>query len=198
MKTFISLLRGINVSGQKMIKMPELKGLYEELGFNNVTTYIQSGNIIFMIDLDDSGKELSNKIGEAIRQRFGFIVSVIIRTVDELQLVIKSNPFNGPDAKAADKTYVTFLEEKPQSSDIEKINHFDFLPDRFIIIEREVYLSCASGYGTTRLSNTFFENKLKVRATTRNWKTINKLLTLTLSVSSSADRSVNNKPDIVT
>ena len=63
---------------------------------------------------------------------------------------------------------------------LEKINPYEFLPDKFIIIEREIYLNCAAGYGTTKLSNTFFENKLKVRATTRNWNTVNKLMELAI------------------
>jgi uncharacterized protein (DUF1697 family) len=73
---------------------------------------------------------------------------------------------------------VTFLEKEPAPDLIDKINPFDFLPDRFIFYNREIYLNCASGYGTTKLSNTFFENKLKVKATTRNWNTVKKLLEL--------------------
>lgn len=178
MTTYISILRGINVSGQKLIRMTDLEKLYEGLGLSNIITYIQSGNVIFKTDINSTVKELSLKIEEAIQQKYGFNVPVIIRTLEEMQAAIESNPFQkGPDS-VSQKLYITFLEEKPQLADIEKINHFDFLPDKFIIIDREVYLDCSGGYGTTRLSNTFFENKLKVRATTRNWNTVNKLVEL--------------------
>jgi len=180
MKTYISILRGINVSGQKQILMADLEKLYEGLGFSNIITYIQSGNVIFKTSLNDNIKELSAKIEEAIQQKYGFNVPVILRTPDEMKEIINANPFQQLKGNHPKKLYVTFLEEKPQTAFVEKINHFDFLPDKFIINEKEVYLNCAAGYGTTKLSNTFFENKLKVRATTRNWNTVNKLLELAI------------------
>jgi len=158
--------------------MADLDKLYEGLGFSDIITYIQSGNIIFKTGHINSVKGLSAKIEEAIQQKYGFDVPVILRTPDEMKEIINSNPFQPLTGHLAEKLYVTFLEEKPQSAIIEKINHFDFLPDKFVINEKEVYLNCAAGYGTTKLSNTFFENKLKVRATTRNWNTVNKLLEL--------------------
>jgi uncharacterized protein (DUF1697 family) len=178
MKTFISILRGINVSGQKLIRMTDLKALYEDLNFTSVNTYIQSGNVIFAYDQDITIKELSGKIENAILKKFGYHVPVIIRTIDEMKSIILANPFQNSSGYIPEKLYITFLEEKPPLADIEKINHFEFLPDKFIIVEREIYLNCAAGYGTTKLSNTFFENKFKMRATTRNWKTVNKLLEL--------------------
>jgi uncharacterized protein (DUF1697 family) len=184
MTTYISILRGINVSGQKQLRMTDLKALYEELGFSNVITYIQSGNIIFDSGPDASISQLSSQIEDAVAKMFGFTVPVIIRSVDEMKAVIRANPFLKAESPVPGKLYVTFLKEKPLLADIEKINHFDFLPDKFCIIEREVYLDCAGGYGTTKLSNTFFENKLKVKATTRNWNTVNKLLELAISVDS--------------
>jgi len=176
MTTYISILRGINVSGQKLIRMADLEKLYECLGFSNIITYIQSGNVIFKTGLNDTPSGLSAKIEEAIQQNYGFDVPVIIRTLAEMKASIFANPFFKGSKTESDKLYVTFLEEKPQMINIEKINHFNFLPDKFIIIEREVYLDCAGGYGTTKLSNNFFENKLKVKATTRNWNTVNKLI----------------------
>jgi uncharacterized protein (DUF1697 family) len=178
MTTYISILRGINVSGQKLIRMTDLVKLYEGLGLSNIITYIQSGNVIFKTAINSTVKELSLNIEEAIQQKYGFNVPVLIRTLEEMQAVIGSNPFLKGPGHVPEKFYITFLEEKPQLADIDKINHFDFLPDKFIIIEREVYLECSAGYGTTRLSNTYFENKLKVKATTRNWNTVNKLVEL--------------------
>jgi uncharacterized protein (DUF1697 family) len=178
MTTYISLIRGINVSGQKKILMPELKALYEGLGFSRVMTYIQSGNVIFSTDINTPVPLLSSRIEKAISDKYGFNIPVIIRTIEEIKAILAANPFIKSSEQVIEKYYVTFLEEKPLKADIEKINPFNFLPDKFFIVEREIYLNCASGYGTTKLSNTFFENKFKVKATTRNWNTVNKLLEL--------------------
>jgi uncharacterized protein (DUF1697 family) len=178
MKTYISILRGINVTGYRMIKMPELKKLYEGLGFIDVVTYIQSGNVIFKA-IDNPGiKELSLKIEKEILKQFGYDVPVIIRTPEEMTAALTANPFRNADGTVADKIYITFLGDIPGEENLEKINPVNYLPDRFIILGKEIYLDCAAGYGTTKLSNTFFENKLKVRATTRNWKTVNALVEL--------------------
>ena len=88
--TFLSILRGINVGGQKKIQMADLKLLYEELGFKNITTYIQSGNVIFQ---SKSDKNLSKRIEQQIFKRYGFTVPVIMRTLDELRTLLDENPF---------------------------------------------------------------------------------------------------------
>ena len=172
MATYISILRGINVSGQKKIRMEDLKGLYEGLDFSEVTTYIQSGNVIFKTGLNLSISGLSEKIEKAIEEKYHFHVPVIIRTADEIRKILSSNPFLDEDGLDREKLHVTFLEEKPQPTDVGAIQKFDFSPDRFWIIGKEVYLYCPGGYGNTKLSNTFFEKKLHVKATTRNWKTV--------------------------
>jgi uncharacterized protein (DUF1697 family) len=173
------MLRGVNVSGQNKIKMPELADLYKDLGFTSVQTYIQSGNVIFQAGDQDPVNEISEKIEIAILRKFKYHVPVIIRTKEEMKAVIDANPIIKSDSPSTGKFYITFLKDAPLSSDIEKISHFDYLPDKFVIIGREVYLDCAGGYGTSKLSNTFFENKLKMKATTRNWNTVNKLYELT-------------------
>jgi uncharacterized protein (DUF1697 family) len=175
------MLRGINVSGQKLIKMPELKLLFENLGFTGVITYIQSGNVIFSTEEKSGAKNLASKIEKAILIKFGFDVPVIMRTTDELTCALKDNPFQNTEGFVPDKIYITFLEEEPDPEKVLKINPFDFKPDTFIISKKEIYINCASGYGTTKLSNTFFESRLKVRATTRNWKTVNNLVELAKS-----------------
>ena len=196
MKTYISLLRGINVSGQKPVKMPDLKKMFENLGYLNVQTYIQSGNVIFSSNSDLPVKELAIKIETSIREKFKFDVPVFIKSEDELQAIIEANPYRNSDGSLTEKIYITFLEINPDEALVEKINILNFLPDRFAIKGREVFIDCASGYGTTKLSNTFFENRLKVKATTRNWKTVNTLLQMATNIqtqsgspSSNADRS---------
>ena len=190
MKTYISILRGINVSGQKKILMADLKKLYESLGFINVQTYIQSGNIIFdyqnkennnnnEITLAEIQQNISLQIADKIAEQYDFQVPVIIRNVEEMESCIKNNPFVGKYADL-DKFHVSFLSQIPTESNIDKLNDKAkegyFGDDEYLILGKEVYLYCPNGYGITKLSNNFLENKLKVIVTTRNWKTVNELL----------------------
>ena len=180
MKTIISILRGINVSGKNKIPMAELKLLYEKAGFKNVTTYIQSGNVVFSAK-EETAKELEDKIKQLIFKKWGFAVPVIVRTVEEMQAVVNSNPFLKMKGIDLEKLHVTFLADLPAKENIEKIKQYQYKPDEYIIDTREVYLSCPGGYGSTKLSNTFFESKLKVTATTRNWRTVNELVRIATS-----------------
>lgn len=173
-ETYIALLRGINVSGQKKIAMKELKDLFSNLGFQAIKTYIQSGNVVFNYDPDDSDK-VASQIEIAIKNNFGFEVTVLIRTRKELIDCIKSNPFSSRPDLDTKKLYTSILNSQPETLNIEKILTFESDADEFIILDKTIYVYCPGGYGTTKLSNNFFENKLKVKATTRNWKTINEL-----------------------
>jgi uncharacterized protein (DUF1697 family) len=174
MKTFISILRGINVSGQRKIQMTDLKALYEALKFTNVITYIQSGNVIFK-SKSASDQKLAKRIEDAIYERYNFNVPVIIRTVEEMEHAISVNPFLKQSKIDIEKLHITFLAEIPEQENVESIRNINYSPDKFIIIDKEVYLYCPNGYGITKLSNNFFEQKLKIKATTRNWRTVNKL-----------------------
>lgn len=176
MKTHIALLRGINVSGQKLIKMELLREALKELEFENVSTYIQSGNIIFQTKIIDAVK-LEKMIAELIAKHFGFDVSVIVVTPDDLKSVIKNNPFADEPIEEP-QPYVAFLSEKPADSNIEALKNVDFQNDRYAILEKTMYLHYANGAGTTKLSNAVIEKKLKLTATSRNWKTIKKLIEL--------------------
>jgi uncharacterized protein (DUF1697 family) len=175
MTAYISLLRGINVSGLKKIRMEDLKALYEGLGFSEVTTYIQSGNIIFKTGFPVSISGLSKKIEKVLEGKYQFHVPVIIRTADDLRLILSANPFLNEGGIDRERLHITFLEKEPHPGNVNSILKTDFSPDRFRIIGKEVYLYCPGGYGSTRLSNTFFEKKLQVIATTRNWKTVGNL-----------------------
>ena len=178
METYISILRGINVSGQKKILMTDLKALYETLGFENVSTYIQSGNVIFTTRKLLLNKDLTKKIEEAIFKKYDFDVPVIIRTGDEMEKVLAANPLLKEKNINVEKFHATFLEEEPSPEKIKLTRDLDYSPDKFRILGKEVYLYCPNGYGSTKLSNIFFESKLKVKATTRNWKTVNQLVVL--------------------
>ena len=172
MKTYLSILRGINVSGQKMIRMEALRAAYEALGFKNVSSYIQSGNLIFQYK-QSTPEALAKKITQQIKKEFGFDVPVVVLDAAELQHIATNNPFK--DA-ADNELYVTFLSDNPAAEHIDKLATIAQVPDEFIIKEKAIYLFIKKGYGNTKLSNNYFEQKLKVVATTRNWKTVQELL----------------------
>ena len=176
MKTHISILRGINVSGQKKILMADLKELYETLGFTNVVTYIQSGNVLFNSDKKYSESELIAQIENAIQEKYDFQVPILVFTIEFLKNIVLNNPFIKEKEIDIEKLHVTYLAEIPAKDKLEEIKKFDFSPDRFTIVDKTVYVYCPGGYGNTKLSNSFFESKFKVKATTRNWKTTLKLM----------------------
>lgn len=179
MNTFISMLRGINVSGQKKIRMQELRALYRSLGLDNVRSYVQSGNVIFDTPESDPAK-LAGAIQNQIQQTFGYAVPVFIRTPADFQRIIAGNPFlNGRNEDPA-KLYVTFLYQLPSPEKLNTLAAPNQSSDEFVIGEQEIFLYCPTGYGRTKLSNQFFEKKLQVPATTRNWKSVNALHTLAL------------------
>ncbi|TAE10472.1 MAG: DUF1697 domain-containing protein [Bacteroidetes bacterium] len=173
MTTYISLLRGINVSGQKKINMQDLKALYESTGLQDVLTYIQSGNVIFKSDKEDTD-ELTTLIAQAIQAKYGFDVAVFVRTVPAFEAIVANNPFVG---EATEKLYFTLLAQTPLPEKIANIDTQKHLPDRFALVGQDLYL-CVESYGTTKFSNNFFENKWKVVATTRNYNTMLKLIEL--------------------
>lgn len=168
------MLRGINVSGQKLIKMDRLRAAFEALGFGDVKTYIQSGNVVFKTaKAPDAG--LGNKIAEKILGGFGFEVPVLVRTADELGEVLKNNPLLRQAGIDEGRLHVTFLSGPVPKSAEEVLKPFAAKSERLAVCGREIYLSCPGGYGETKLSNSMVEKKLSVRATTRNWRTVNVL-----------------------
>ncbi len=179
MHTYIALLRGINVNGQKMMSMEKLRALLEDLGCTGVTTYIQSGNTVFQ-----SGKvphfTLEKKIKAAILDIFGFSVSVMVKTANEWSEAVKKNPFLGRVDIDESKLHVTFLSDTPNQAIVDEILAGEYSSDECIFSGKVVYLYCPGGYGKTKLSNAFFEKKTKLIATTRNWKTVSKLLELSV------------------
>ena len=171
---YISILRGINVSGQKKILMKDLKALYEELGFVNVVTYIQSGNVIF--DSDGSEEDVIAKIQSAITKQYGFMVPVQVREKTHFENIIKACPFSELNlVEEGTRVMVTFLADIPSKDNVVKLMAYVKEPERLVLIGQEVYLHCPNGYGTSKLNNNFLEKKLGVRATTRNWKSVLKL-----------------------
>jgi uncharacterized protein (DUF1697 family) len=155
--------------------MDTLRKSYENLGFRNVTSYVQSGNVVFT---EDKAKpsELAQTITLQIKKDFGFDVPVIVLTVDNLKQIIDSNPFSKDSDKDKTFLHVTVLSSKPPKIDFETIEEKKLSGEEISFADNVVYLYCPNGYGKSKLSNSFLETKLKVGATTRNWKTINELL----------------------
>ena len=173
----IALLRGINVSGHKIVKMTDLKRAFESLSFENVRTYGQTGNVIFDCKRAETA-ELVKRIEEKISETFGFSTNVIIRTQQELEKIIDNNPLTRRADVALDKLYITFLRDTPDETVASTLDMNSDDDEKFVVVGKEVYLYCPNGYARTKLSNTAFETKLKTVATTRNWKTISKLLVI--------------------
>jgi uncharacterized protein (DUF1697 family) len=181
MKTFISLLRGINVSGQNKFRMVELKRLYESLNLVNVVPYIQTGNVVFN-SVEQDPALLARSIEAEIERSFGPSVRVFLRDQDRFQQIIDSNPFSNQRTYDPEKLHVTFLSDPPSESALSNLpvlanpNRSGMRSaDEFMVYDKEIFLYCPNGYGRTKLTNTFFERKLRVSATTRNWKTVNAL-----------------------
>jgi len=174
MPAYIAMLRGINVSGQKSIRMENLRQSCAALGFHNIQTYVQSGNIVFLAT-EKSPAALSKRIINAILHDFRFSVPVLVKTSKEMGDVIKSNPFLKEEGIDLSKLHVTFLSETASKEALKNLEALSSKPDRFSIGRQEIYLHCPNGYGKTKLSNTAIEKALAVRATTRNWKTVNTL-----------------------
>lgn len=174
---YISILRGINVSGRNKIKMDALKTLYEALSMKDVQTYIQSGNVVFASSGADE-EALARSIRDAIEKEFGYAVAVLVRSASGWQSVAHNNPFLGQPGVDPGKLHVTFLERAPDQRSADALSAVDAGPDEARVIGREVYLHCPNGYGRTKLSNALLERKLGTPATTRNWNTVNKLLAL--------------------
>ena len=175
MKTYIALLRGINVSGNRPVKMDALRTLCGQLKFKNTRTYIQSGNIVFEFK-ETKNEVLEKLLTKKIKEVFGFDVPVLVKQLNELKAAAQNNPFVNVRNEDLSKLHITFFSTLPEPTAIEKITAGTYHPDECITAGNCVYLFCPAGYGNTKLNNAFFENKLKTAATTRNWKTITVLI----------------------
>jgi len=173
---YVAFLRGINVSGKHIIKMDDLKDHFESLGFRNVTTYIQSGNVLFETDeTDEIG--LRDSIEAHLELNLGFRVPTIIRMLLDIKKIIKNLPYDSIKEEDKSKLYVTFLSDHPSYDVKGALGVYSNDAEYARVVKREVYVYTGN-YGKTCFSNSFIEKKLKVAATTRNWATLNKILEL--------------------
>jgi uncharacterized protein (DUF1697 family) len=153
------------------VAMPALRELFEELGFRDVETYVQSGNVAF----GSAKKPDAVAIAKRIERDLGARSPVLIRSGADLAKVATTNPF--PAAAA----HVTFLEDRPKGAAVNAVDGAAFAPDEFSVVGRDVYLHCPNGYGRSKLNNAFWEKQLGTVATTRNWKTVTAMRDLTAS-----------------
>ncbi len=175
MKTHLALLRGINVSGHRMIKMDALKTALQSAGFTNVKTYIQSGNVFV-----DSEEENTAKIGFMIKQEiqksFGHDVPVVVIGEEDLKACFANNPYlKTPDADTK-KLYVAFVSTVLKNENINDLKISNFKPDEAVINESRIFIKYEIGAGKTKLDQNYIEKKLNVTATIRNWNTVVQLL----------------------
>jgi uncharacterized protein (DUF1697 family) len=175
MTTHLALLRGINVSGHNMIKMEALKTTLEAIGFQNVQTYIQSGNV-FIDTEEENAPAVGFKIKQEIFKVFGHEVPVVVIGSADLEACFKNNPFLKEKDIDFKKLYVAFISTTLQSTSINDLKISQFKPDEASIDASRIYIKYAVGAGKTRFDQKYIEKKLNVNATIRNWNTVTQLL----------------------
>jgi uncharacterized protein (DUF1697 family) len=169
----VALLRGINVGGKNMLPMKELVGMFVAAGCGDVTTYIQSGNVVFSADAEVvAGLDLS--IAARVEERFGLRVPVILRTAAEIRAVIRRNPFLLAET-GEEVLHVCFLADLPGADKVAGLDAGRSTPDAFTVVGREIYMRLVKGVSGTKLTNAYFDSKLKMVSTMRNWRTVLKL-----------------------
>ena len=174
MTTHLALLRGINVSGHNMMKMDALKTMLENIGFQNVRTYLQSGNVF--IDSEEDASKVGFMIKQEIFKVFGHEVPVVVIAKDDLESCFSNNPFLKEKDADIKKLYVAFVWTALKKENINDLKISQFKPDEASIDENRIFIKYAVGAGKTRFDQKYIEKKLNVTATIRNWNTVTNLL----------------------
>ena len=169
----VSLLRGINVGGHNLVSMARLRALYGALGCEDVATYLQSGNVVFRRDRDPAG--VGKGVERAIKRELGIEVRVLDRSHGDMAAIVEADPFPGADPS---RRFVMFLSAAPGTEIAREIEHVRLGPDESRLIGREIHLDCPDGLGNSKLPGLLTERRLGVTATTRNWRTVSRLLEL--------------------
>lgn len=184
MITYIAFLRGINVGGKNIIKMTELKRVFEALGLFEVQTYIQSGNVLFKaLENEDY---LRNRIEHELNVVFGRTIPVVLRTAAELECIIMNCPFspdevsNAESSSGVESLYVAFLAKEPQNDKVKSLEAYKSDQDNFKIVGRDIFLLFSNSIRNSKLANNL--QKIDNSATVRNWKTISKLSSMAIEM----------------
>ena len=170
MPRYVGLLRGVNVGGKNSVPMAQLRALLSSLGHSAVTTYIQSGNIVFTSEKPVTPTSLET----AIATEFGVKIVVMLRTPGELTKIVKTNPFASVDRS---KVHVGFMTAQPPAATVAQLDPEPFLPEEFLIKGTELYVYLPNGMGRTKLM-AYLGRQLNVPITVRNWNTVMKLVEL--------------------
>jgi uncharacterized protein (DUF1697 family) len=173
----VALLRGINVGGKNMLPMKELAEIFATTGCTNVMTYIQSGNVVFCAK-DKIAKGLGDAITKQVEKRFGMKVPVVLRSAAELEGVIRGNPYLKAGA-AEQMLHVSFLADRPSADLVTGLDTARSAPDEFAVVGQDIYMKLVTGAAKTKLTNAYFDSKLKTVSTMRNWRTVLKLAEMT-------------------
>jgi len=173
--TYVALLRGVNLGSHNKVPMAALRELIEGLGYSDVSTYIQSGNVV--LSTSDRASMVGDKISKAITQEFGHEVPVVVRSRQQFQKIVDGNPF-AAKAKELGHLHVVFLVGKPKADKVKALTGADWGADEVAVHGLETYLHLPNGYGRANLNNMVVEKKLDVVGTARNWRTTMKLLEL--------------------
>lgn len=171
----LALLRGINVSGHNMIKMEALKSLLEAIQFQNIKTYIQSGNV-FVETEEENPQSVGFTIKQEIFKQYGYDVPVIVISQSDLEKCLTNNPFFKEKDIDTKKLYVAFISKELNNNALNDLKMSQFKPDEAFIEGNRIYMKLETGAAKTKLTQKYIEKKLNVNATSRNWNTVNKLL----------------------
>jgi uncharacterized protein (DUF1697 family) len=174
--SFVALLRGINVGGNRTVPMADLAEVFEGAGCRAVRTYIQSGNVVF--ESKGAPGALQSKLERAVAARFGFEVPVVVRAAAALEDCAKKNPFLGERGLDVGALHVAFLAADPGPARSARLDANRSPPDRFRVVGTEIYLHLPNGVARSKLTNAYFDSQLGTVATVRNWRTVLKLVDL--------------------
>jgi uncharacterized protein (DUF1697 family) len=176
-KTYVALLRGINVGGKHKLPMKDLAELFSAVKCKDVRTYIQSGNVVFCAP-PDLVRGLAAALEKKIEARFRFSVPVVIRSHDQLATVVRANPFLSRGASEK-MLHVIFMADQPSTDAVSKLDPQRSPGDEFRVLGSEIFLYLPNGAGNSKLTNAYFDSKLSTIGTARNWTTVLKLLEMT-------------------
>lgn len=174
--SYVALLRGVNVGGKNKLPMPALAALFVEAGCSDVSTYIQSGNVLFSANAKTAA-DVAHRVHALVFERFGFRSIVVTRSAREIADVMHGNPFLGGDADPK-HLHVMFLADAPTSAAVASLDPERSPGDEFAARGREIYLRLPHGVADSKLTNAYFDAKLATTSTSRNWTTVGKLASL--------------------
>lgn len=173
MKSYIVLLRGIMPGGKNKVPMSELREILKADGFEKVSTYIQSGNVLLSTSMPE--KKIKDKVHNLIKENIGAEIEVVVSTSSKLKKILEGNPFKDEDIY---RVFFCIFGSKPAAAKIKKVSDMDFYPENLVINKDSAYMFIPGNAARSKLSNNFLEKNLDISATTRNFNTLSKLIEL--------------------